>query len=93
MPKIEVSLDDCSVYTHFIGMAFHAPVIVFLCFCNCIFQGVTITGFSPLGASSYSWLDTKVQRTVLEEPVLKAIADKHKKSTAQVRIFVLRIFF
>jgi len=52
----------------------------------CTSKGIVMTGFSPLGASSYSWLDAGVQKKVLEEPVLKAIAETHKKSTAQVCI-------
>lgn len=53
-------------------------------FCN--LKGIKVTGFSPLGAKSYSWLDGDVQVAVFDEPILKRIAKAHKKSVAQVCI-------
>ena len=52
----------------------------------CKWKGIAITGFSPLGAKSYSWLDGNVQAALLDDPVLKGIADKHKKTPAAVCI-------
>lgn len=45
-----------------------------------------MTGFSPLGAASYSWLDNETQQTVLSDPALSEIAKRHGKSVAQVCI-------
>lgn len=50
----------------------------------CKDHGIIVTGFSPLGAASYSWLDKGVQQTVLTDPTLAKIATAHGKSVAQV---------
>jgi len=50
----------------------------------CKDAGIAVTGFSPLGAASYSWLDKEVQQNILGDPALKEIAAKHGKSVAQV---------
>jgi alcohol dehydrogenase (NADP+) len=52
----------------------------------CKEHGIVVTGFSPLGAASYSWLDAGVQQTVLSDPTLAEIAAAHKKSVAQICI-------
>lgn len=52
----------------------------------CKWKGITLTGFSPLGAKSYSWLDGDVQAALLDDPVLKGIADKHKQTPAAICI-------
>ena len=45
-----------------------------------------MTGFSPLGSSSYVELDMATKSdSALDEPVVSAIATKHGKSPAQVR--------
>jgi diketogulonate reductase-like aldo/keto reductase len=50
--------------------------------------GIHITGFSPLGSSSYIPLgmDQGHKAGLLEEPVIKEIAAKYKRSTAQVAL-------
>lgn len=52
----------------------------------CASMGIVVTGFSPLGAASYSWLDGETQKRVLEEPVILDIAKAHGKSAAQICI-------
>lgn len=52
----------------------------------CKSRGITVTGFSPLGARSYSWLDGTVQGALLEDPVVTRIAASHSKSPAQICI-------
>ena len=52
----------------------------------CSTKGIKVTGFSPLGAKSYSWLDGDVQVAVFDEPILKRIAAAHQKSVAQICI-------
>jgi len=52
----------------------------------CAKEAITITGFSPLGAASYSWLDGETQQRVLDEPVIKDIAKAHGKMPGQICI-------
>lgn len=52
----------------------------------CKTKNIVVTGFSPLGARSYSWLDGKVQGALLEDPVITRIATSHGKSAAQICI-------
>lgn len=52
----------------------------------CKWKGIVVTGFSPLGAKSYSWLDGDTQAAVMDEPVIKRIAASYSKSTAQICI-------
>ena len=48
-------------------------------------QGIAVTGFSPLGSSSYVELDMAAQSdSALDEPLMTSIAAKHGKSPAQV---------
>lgn len=43
--------------------------------------GIAVTAFSPLGAGSYPWLNEK---SVLDEPLIRQIADTHGATPAQV---------
>lgn len=51
----------------------------------CREEGIVVTGFSPLGASSYVELDMATpQQSALREPLVEAIAARHGKTAAQV---------
>ncbi|KAL3918768.1 MAG: hypothetical protein SGPRY_005886 [Prymnesium sp.] len=51
----------------------------------CAEQGIAVTAFSPLGAGSYVELGmAKPKESVLTYPIIKQIAAKHRRSTAQV---------
>lgn len=47
-------------------------------------EGLTVTAFSPLGASSYISLNMAENIGALDEPIVKDIAAKYKKTPAQV---------
>lgn len=52
---------------------------------RCQEENVTLTAFSPLGASSYVELDMAEESDVLlQHPVIRAIAEEHRKTPAQV---------
>ena len=51
----------------------------------CEDEGIVITGFSPLGSSSYVEIDMATkQDSALKEPVVLGVAEKHSKTPAQV---------
>lgn len=51
----------------------------------CKDEGIVVTGFSPLGSSSYVELDmAKPTDSALKEPEILRLADKHGKTAAQV---------
>lgn len=51
----------------------------------CEERGIAVTAFSPLGAISYHQLGMADQEeTILDEPVVRQLADKHQKSPAQI---------
>lgn len=51
----------------------------------CREAGVAITGFSPLGSSSYVELAMATpEDSALSDPVVQRIAEKHRRTTAQV---------
>lgn len=54
----------------------------------CQKRGIAVTGYSPLGSSSYVSLkmDQGLGVGLLKDPVVVKIAEKHKKSTAQVAL-------
>ncbi|HEX6961762.1 MAG TPA: aldo/keto reductase [Lacipirellula sp.] len=53
----------------------------------CHEQGVAVTGFSPLGAGSYLQLGmAEANESVLEEPVVQEIAERHGRTPAQVAL-------
>lgn len=50
----------------------------------CQESGIAVTGYSPLGALSYFSLDMAEEgESVIENPVVKAIAKKHQRTPAQ----------
>jgi len=51
----------------------------------CREEGIAVTAFSPLGAQSYHSIGmAKAGESILDEPVVKAAAQRHGKSAAQV---------
>ncbi|MGV9710299.1 aldo/keto reductase [Gordonia sp. NPDC003424] len=52
----------------------------------CANRGIAVQAWSPLGGSGQGWGRHSQPNTLLSEPTLTAIADKHGVSTAQVMI-------
>ena len=51
----------------------------------CSQEGIAVTGFSPLGAVSYVPIGMAEQNeSVLDEPVVRSAAERHRKTAAQV---------
>jgi D-xylose reductase len=50
----------------------------------CFREGLTVTAFSPLGASSYIELNMASNIGALDEPVVKSLAAKYGKTPAQI---------
>lgn len=62
----------------------------------CESRGVLLTGYAPLGSAKRPWAESK-ESAVLDESVVKQIADKYKKTNSQVlirfQVMVLFIIF
>lgn len=51
----------------------------------CESNGIKLIGYGPLGSPKRSWA-TPEEDAILDEPIVKQLADKYKKTSAQVLI-------
>lgn len=51
----------------------------------CQRNSIFLTGYGPLGSPKRSWAEPE-EDAILDEPIVKQIADKYKKTNAQVLI-------
>lgn len=63
----------------------------------CESNGILLTGYAPLGSAKRSWAGPE-EDAILDEPIVKQLADKYKKTNAQILIkfqviVVLVIYF
>eukprot|EP00899_Mesostigma_viride_P009492 jgi/Mesvir1/18544/Mv17063-RA.2 len=49
-------------------------------------RGIAVSGYSPLGALSYHEMGMYKDKSVLDDPCITKLADKHGKSTAQIAL-------
>ncbi|XP_012283259.1 aldose reductase-like [Orussus abietinus] len=50
----------------------------------CSKRQIAITAYSPLGSSHRPWIKPNAPKVVIDEPVIKALSEKYKKSPAQI---------
>ncbi|XP_025194375.1 uncharacterized protein LOC112594002 [Melanaphis sacchari] len=51
----------------------------------CESNGILLTGYAPLGSAKRSWAGPE-EDAILDEPIVKQLADKYKKTNAQILI-------
>lgn len=62
----------------------------------CRSKGILLTAYAPLGSAKRSWADPK-EDVILKEPIVKYLADKYRKTNAQIlikfQVIILFIYF
>lgn len=56
-------------------------------------SGIVVAGYAPLGSPDRPYPNKEVEPILLNDPVLKKIADKHKTTVALVRVKLFDFFY
>ncbi|GAU95515.1 hypothetical protein RvY_07119-2 [Ramazzottius varieornatus] len=82
--QIQHVIDNCSIKPANLQVECHAylPERELLNFCNQ--HKIVLTAFAPLGSPAFAKATCAGEPVLLEDPVVKKVGDKHKKSPAQV---------